>query len=87
MSRIITNPETFQITAQNVNDLVNSYEELLNYAATIERALVLEKTKRIYESENPRRGTWIRVAKEIRAEARKQLRQEVGYKGLSEIIK
>ena len=87
MSRIITNPAMFQITAQNVNDLVNSYEELLNYAATIERALVLEKTKRIYESENPRRGTWIRVAKEIRAEARKQLRQEVGYRGLSEIIK
>lgn len=87
MSRIITNPELFKITAKNVNDLVNSYEELLNYAATVERALVLEKTKRIYESENPRRGTWIRVAKEIRAEARQQLEQEVGYRGLSEMIK
>ena len=87
MSRIIIDPATFQITAQNVNDLVNSYEELLNYAATVERALVLEKTKRIYESENPRRGTWIRVAKEIRTEARHQLKQEVGYRGLSEMIK
>lgn len=87
MSRIITNPAMFQITAQNVNGLVSSHEELLKYAATVEKALVLEKSKRIYESENPRRGPWIKVIKELVVEAKQQLIQEVGYKGLSEMIK
>ena len=53
MTRIITDADELNESVSKVRNLAVAYWDLLNYAKTLERALLAEKAKRMYDAENP----------------------------------
>ena len=84
MTPIITDADELNETASKVRNLAVAYWDLLNYAKTLERALLTEKAKRMYDAETPHDRTWVSAMKELTSLARQQLIADVGFRGLYE---
>ena len=84
MTRIITDADELNESVSKVRNLAVAYWDLLNYAKTLERALLAEKAKRMYDAETQHDQTWTYAKKELVPRARQQLMSDVGFRGLYE---
>ena len=81
---IITDTKKLKHLGTDVQLLLEAYEELLEYAAVAERHLVVGRIREMFNKEVPHKRSWITARKELPPEARRQLMNEMGYRGLSE---
>ncbi|NCB43743.1 MAG: hypothetical protein EOM59_14160 [Clostridia bacterium] len=84
MTRIITDADELNESVSKVRNLAVAYWDLLNYAKTLERTLLVEKSKRMYDAETQHDQTWAYAKKELVPRARQQLMTEIGFRGLYE---
>ena len=84
MTRIITDADELNESVSKVWNLAVAYWDLLNYAKTLERALLAEKAKRMYDAETQHDQTWAYAKKELVPRACQQLLLYGGFRGLYE---
>ena len=65
MTRIITDADELNESVSKVRNIAVAYWDLLNYATTLERALLAEKARRMYDAETPHNRTWPSAMKEL----------------------
>lgn len=77
---IITNVKKLEYLGTDVQLLLEAYEELLEYAAVVERHLVAGRIREMFDKEVPHKRSWITARKELLPEARRQLVNDSGLK-------
>lgn len=81
---IITDTEQLKQLGSNMQLLLDAYLELLEYATVVEKYLVADRMRNMFDAEVPHRRSWVSARKDLAAQARRQLMSEIGYRGLSE---